>query len=456
MKPCIIIPIYNHEKMISQLVKNLLPHNLSIIIIDDGSDIETKNTLKHLKEKFNVSLITHRLNCGKGTAIKTGLETALKQGFTHALQIDADGQHDTKDIPNFLTIATQHPNTLISGLPVYDNSIPKSRLYGRKITNFWVAIETWTMQLKESMCGYRIYPIQKTLNILNEHSIGQRMEFDIQILVQLYWSGIDIVYVPTKVIYPKSGISHFKLFKDNLRISWAHTKLFIGMFKQIPKLIKRHKNKRTTMHWSKLTERGSYWGLATTIFLYKILGRKLTKFIIYPIVIYFYILAKTARKASQQYLIKIKNKTGQCYSSLKHFISFSDSIFDKLSVWNDDIQLSQINFPNRSLFLDNMAQRKGGVIFTAHLGNIEIARALSLLNPNVKINAIVFSQHAKKFNHILQKINPSYSLNLIEATDIDLTLAMRLKDKVDAGEFIIIVGDRTSTTQPGRSTPANF
>jgi predicted LPLAT superfamily acyltransferase len=457
MKFCILIPIFNHSNTITELIKALEPLHIKIIIVDDGSNIETKKALDKLKSDFH-SIYIHKqyINHGKGEAIFTGFSIASSLGYTHAIQIDADLQHDINDIPKFIKEAQKHPRNIISGMPIYDSSIPKSRLHGRKITNFWVAIETWSKDLKESMCGYRVYPIKECLDLLTTESIGRRMQFDIEILVKLYWNDIKTIYIPTKVTYPKSGISHFKMIRDNIRISWMHTRLFFGMIKKIPTIIKNKHKHRSENHWSNITEKGSYLGLSIVTFIYRFAGRRLTKLLIYPIITYFYILGRNPRKWSKKYLSKIETISNQKNSSLKHFIVFGESAFDKLSVWCNDITLDQITFPNRQLFLDNIDAKKGGVILTAHLGNIEIARALGMLTTSVKINAIVFNEHAKKFNTALEKIHPSFNLNLISVAHIDLTLAMTLKDKVDQGEFIIIVGDRTSTTQPGRSTSAIF
>jgi len=460
MKICIIIPIFNHHTTIEQVIVNITVYDLPCIIVDDGSDEKTKIVLNKIVKKYPyVTLVTQSNNQGKGSAIKFGFEKANELGYTHALQIDADNQHDSNDIPKFIEQINKNENQIISGLPIYDNSIPKSRLYGRKITNFWVIVQTWTTHIQESMCGYRIYPIRPTLEVIYKYNVGLRMDFDIEILVRSYWSGLNITYIKTKVIYPQKGISHFKMFRDNLLISKMHTILFFGMLKRIPSLVTRKQNisqKKINKHWSKLAEKGSLIGLRSVLLIYKLAGRRITNLLLYPIITYFYIFSSTAKNASKQYLGNLNAITGEKQSSIKHFFSFGQSAFDKLSVWNDDIKIDQINFPTRPLFIENMAQKKGGVIFTAHLGNIEIARALSQFDPKVKINAIVFSQNAQKFNSILEKISPSYRLTMIEVTSMDLTLAMVLKDKVDAGEFIIIVADRTSTSQPGRSTKAMF
>ena len=124
----------------------------------------TTELLRRLAESHQwVTLIEHDNNQGKGGAVITGLKAAFADGFTHALQVDADGQHQLDDIPKMLAKAVQHPNSVISGLPQYDASIPKGRLYGRYLTHFWVWIETLSLQIKDSMCGFRVYPLAETI-----------------------------------------------------------------------------------------------------------------------------------------------------------------------------------------------------------------------------------------------------------------------------------------------------
>ncbi|WP_258808266.1 glycosyltransferase family 2 protein [Pseudidiomarina sp. CB1] len=240
MHACFIIPIYNHHETIAATVAALSPFQLPIFIVDDGSDAATKQELSKLVERTPL-LHLHTLpqNSGKGAAVMAGFEQAYAAGMTHGLQIDADGQHDTGDIPEFWRQAEQHPETLISGAPQYDASIPTARKFGRKITHFWVHIETLSLQVKDTMCGFRVYPLAATLEAIAEHRPGNRMDFDIEIMVRMYWRGVPVRFIPTQVIYPEGGRSHFQGFADNWLISKMHTRLFFGMLLRAPRLVAR-------------------------------------------------------------------------------------------------------------------------------------------------------------------------------------------------------------------------
>jgi glycosyltransferase involved in cell wall biosynthesis len=238
--PCVIIPVFNHQQKIKAVLLRLHEFNLPCIVIDDGSDAGCAQVLNELAQQ-SAWICLQRLahNSGKGAAVCHGLAYAHRHGYTHALQVDADGQHDLNDVPLFLTQAQQNPIAVISGCRRYD-AMPAARRSGRKLTDFWVRINTFSTQLKDSMCGYRLYPLLPTIKLLEQQKIGARMDFDTDILVRLYWQGLDVINVQTNILYQDDIPSHFHILKDNLRISWMHTRLFFGMLARIPRLLRRH------------------------------------------------------------------------------------------------------------------------------------------------------------------------------------------------------------------------
>lgn len=212
-------------------------------MVNDGSDEKSKTLFSNLSDNIELlTVINHEMNQGKGAAVQTGLKSAFSQGFTHALQIDADGQHDLADVEKLLKKSYENPLALISGQPVYDESIPKHRYYARNITHFWVWIETLSFQIKDTMCGYRVYPLASSVELISQKSLGKRMDFDIEIMVKLFWKKVSIIFIPTAVEYPEHGISHFRALEDNVLISWMHTRLFFGMLLRSPILIYRKFN----------------------------------------------------------------------------------------------------------------------------------------------------------------------------------------------------------------------
>ena len=241
MTTCIIVPVYNHQQAITKVVAQLKPIGLQCILVNDGSSAECSEVLRQIasKESDWVTLYERDSNGGKGAAVIDGINMAIKQGFTHAIQIDADGQHHFADIPKFIQASEQFPRHLILGQPHFDASVPKKRLYGRQFTNLWIWINTLSFDIADGMCGFRCYPLAAVEQLLKSREIGLRMDFDIDIVVRLYWQGLEVINIPTEVQYPMDGVSHFKMLQDNLLISKKHAQLFFGMLWRLPKLIIR-------------------------------------------------------------------------------------------------------------------------------------------------------------------------------------------------------------------------
>lgn len=238
-----VIPVYNHPHYLEALIQELVTHNLPIILINDGSDAVCSAILKSLYEQYTlVQLIEHVHNQGKGQAVITGLKHAQQIGLTHVLQLDCDGQHHWADIQKFLDYSQQNPEAVVIGNPVFDASVPKKRLYGRYLTHVWVWINSLSFDIKDSMCGFRVYPLAKTLKVIQHAKFQPRMGFDSEILVRLKWEGASFINIPTPVVYPEQGISHFHVWRDNVGMSQAHARLFMGMLWRLPKLI-QHKIK---------------------------------------------------------------------------------------------------------------------------------------------------------------------------------------------------------------------
>jgi len=241
MKTCIVIPVYNHEEAIGQVIEAIRPFKLPCFLINDGSSPVCSAALAAIAEREQswLTLFERAANGGKGAAVISGLQLAIQNGFSHAIQIDADGQHHLPDIALFLDASTANPEHLILGAPRYDDSISKKRLYGRQFTNLWIWINTLSFAIADGMCGFRCYPLAAVDKILRSTTLGQRMDFDIEIVVRLHWQGVGIINIETPVQYPLDGVSHFRMLQDNVLISKKHAQLFLGMLWRLPMLLAR-------------------------------------------------------------------------------------------------------------------------------------------------------------------------------------------------------------------------
>ncbi len=464
-KPCLLIPIYNHKDSICGTVGRLVQYGLPIYIVDDGSDEATRTVLDELAGKHAlVSLTRLQQNSGKGAAVMHGMRKAFSDGFSHALQIDADGQHDSSDVPRFLERGAANPEAVICGKPVYDDSVPKSRLYGRFITHFWVWIETLSFAIADSMCGFRLYPLAATCSLIDEASIPTRMDFDTTIAVRLAWRGIQFENIATRVTYPSDGVSHFNMLRDNLRITKMHTLLTCGMLLRLPLLLwrKLFSVRNGEAHWSRLAERGSGMGLRIVFICYRILGEGATQLLLYPIVAYFLLTGRSTRAASLDYLRRVNIHGASQNSearpapgwraSFRHMLAFAQSGLDKLAAWMGGFDSRRVDFPDRVELDRLIASGRGAVLIGSHLGNLEMTRALATDERRAIVNAVVYTKHAQRFNQMLKQANASFGVNLIQVSHFGPDTAIMLKGKIDRGELLVIVGDRTPPAEGGSSS----
>jgi len=240
MKQGFIIPVYRHGRTACPIAEQLAIMGLPVILIDDGNEAETQSVLAECAKRTpGLVLVRLKKNSGKGGAVIKGLQKAVELGLTHVLQIDADGQHDAGKVKFFLEESAAHPDKIICAFPVFDESAPRSRVLGRKISTFWAAVVTLSMELIDVHCGFRVYPVGETLRMTKNLFFDKRMGFDTEILVRLYWNNVLPVFHPIKVIYPLDGVSNFHVVRDNIRISWMFSRLCAGMLLRLPLLIVR-------------------------------------------------------------------------------------------------------------------------------------------------------------------------------------------------------------------------
>ncbi|MCP5057311.1 MAG: glycosyltransferase family 2 protein [bacterium] len=222
---CALLPTFDNPRTVGRVVGEVRKRLEDVIVVDDGSGDEGREVVAALARDGLARVVRREANGGKGAAVKTGFLAARDQGFSHALQIDADGQHCTDDLPRFIAAATERPEALILGAPVFDETQPFGRAVGRRISQFWVNFETGGRVIEDPQCGFRVYPLE---GALAAGARGNRMQFDQELPVRMIWQGVPVVNLPTRVRYltrEEGGVSHFQMFRDNLRISAMHTGL---------------------------------------------------------------------------------------------------------------------------------------------------------------------------------------------------------------------------------------
>jgi len=214
-------------------------------------------------------------------------------------------------------------------------------------------------------------------------------------------------------------------------------------------------------HWSKMQERGTYFGMQLLLVVYRIFGRKILSVILYPVVVYLYFSGGSSKRASTEYfqrISKIKQWTTPVNfrMGIKHFYSFAQSAFDKIDAWTGKITADDIIYSQEHPLLELEKKQQGAIFIGSHLGNLEVCRALGHGRYQTRINVLVFTHHAVEFNRVMKKINPNANIDLIQATEVSADLAILLKERIDNGEILVLAGDRTSVTTQGRVISTDF
>jgi len=230
---CLLIPIFDHGETIGGVLDGLAPLGLPCVVVNDGSGAETTAALTRLAAKHPWVHIEHLpVNRGRGAALQHGYRAASARGFSHAVQLDADGQHDPAEVGALLEAAGRNPGALVLGDPRFDETAPRARLYGRRLSQAIVWAYTGSFAVHDPLCGFRCFPLAPTLAVLDRHRFGERMDFDPEIVVRLAWAGVPIVNVPVRVRYFAHGRSHFRLVGDNVRIAATYWRLFLARLRR--------------------------------------------------------------------------------------------------------------------------------------------------------------------------------------------------------------------------------
>jgi len=227
----VLIPSYNTGSIVLETVAEALKYWAPVWVVVDGSDDGSGEKLEALaKKEANLRVFRLAKNRGKGSAILHGFDEAEANGYTHILTMDSDGQHPAEMIPEYMSISMAMPERMVLGTPIFDDSAPRIRVNGRKLSNFWVTIETLWDGIGDSLFGMRVYPVAPLVRIMESIRWARRYDFDAEICVRLSWRGVRPVNIPTPVKYltaEEGGVTHFRYVRDNILITWMHFRLFI-------------------------------------------------------------------------------------------------------------------------------------------------------------------------------------------------------------------------------------
>jgi glycosyltransferase involved in cell wall biosynthesis len=236
---CILIPSYNSGPKLLQTVLEVLRQWQHVWVVIDGSTDGTGDALTALNgDEPGLRIIPRSKNGGKGAAVLDGLRAAAQDGFSHVLIMDADGQHPTLSIPEFMQLSKRNPRAMILGSPIFDHTAPRIRVIGRRLSNIMVRLETLSA-IGDSLFGFRVYPLRALMAVMASTHRMRGYDFDAEAVVQLSWRGVPAINLPAPVRYFRSeegGVSHFRYGRDNLVLAAMHIRLLGGFISRLARL----------------------------------------------------------------------------------------------------------------------------------------------------------------------------------------------------------------------------
>jgi len=465
MKICLLIPVYDHPHTIRALVQDLARFDLPCILVDDGSHAETAKVLDELAAQYGfVHLERRARNGGRGAAMQTGYRCARGLGFSHALQLDADGQHSPNDVPAMIEAAHKHPSHMILGAPIFDASAPASRLFGRQISRFWVWLETLGFAIDDPLCGLRLLPLEPACRVL-DRGCGQQMAFDTELIVRMYWEGVAVVNVPARVRYFEDGISHFRPVRDNLHLSWLHARLVAQLPLHAPWLLARRMRGGRDASWHERNERGSELGIRIVVWLYCSFGEPVARGLVLLVVAYFFATDRSARRASREYLARVRAVSGtpaeragfaRTRDVFRHFLEFGWSILDRAGFWLGKRERFKVDVEGAAE-LDRVAEEgRGAIVLGAHLGSFDVLRLLAASDSPILVHVLMYTRHARRINRVFERLDQRSGTSRARVRVLQIEPgafehALRAKACVQRGEVIGILADRTHPQEASRS-----
>jgi len=244
----VLIPSYNTGPRVLESVRDARRHWSPVWVVVDGSTDGTTELLQNAAAHDpGLDVLVLKTNSGKGAAVLHGLREAQRRGFTHALTMDADGQHDASAIPSFMELAASHPDAVILGRPVFDDTVPAERRHGRKISNLLANITTLGLGIADCLFGFRVYPITPLVHIMDHSRFMRHFDFDPEAAVRLVWAGHRPLCPPAPCRYfspADGGVSHFHYLRTNAVLTWMHARLLLECLPRLPRLLALRKQQK--------------------------------------------------------------------------------------------------------------------------------------------------------------------------------------------------------------------
>jgi|GEM_PF-81378 len=437
-KACVVVPCYNPGVAVREVLSSLSSCGLDLIVVDDGSNAETKKLLAEADLKH---LVTLPINQGKGKALRAGFLKARELGFSHVLTFDADGQHLASSIDDLIAASRANPTAIVVGARRMDRvsnpNVPNSSLFGRSFSNFWVWTECGAWG-KDTQSGLRVYPM---LSALLTQQVASHYDFEIEVVVRHVWSGGTIVDVDVDVYYPPRAerISHFKGFADNARLSWLHTRLVsLGIiWRMFPGLIVK-----TLGH---ADARPEVRGAASMPLFLRFFGYTVCSMIVPLVVTVIFTQRHVERHALALFYMKRFNQSyfKALRYSWQNFFQFALMLLDRTAR-----QMKMSAPPIRKLqdFPPHFLQQPG-LLLCSHFGDWLSGAADLGFNTGFKVAAVMDKSVNPKFQALLDQLSKD-SFQILDASGDTIELMLSIRQLAKDGWYIGFMADRVGQGSP--------
>ena len=429
----VVIPAYNNAASLAAVALGALHHVRDVLVVDDGS---TDGTAEALEAFPQITVVRHPRNMGKGEALLTGFDFALRQGFETAIVLDADGQHFPSDLPRFLEKLTTHTGHVLIGAREFDapgaGDVPGSSRFGRKFSNFWVWAETG-VRLSDTQSGFRAYPVR----LLPLQGLRcRRYDFEIEILTRAIWAGVPVASEPIGVYYPRRDerISHFDPWKDNARLTVLHTKLVTRRI--VAALFGQDLRKHARLSAPAPPEGKERRGAALMALAMRALPVSVCYALAPLILLLYYAVGGAAREAMHDFHAALGERRS-FRRAFRNYLYFGLSLIDRLALASGRFfTLKSVSVQNRLTTLEGPA-----VLVGAHFGDWAFCgSALS----EKKAQHIAIVTDARRTPQFQSKLSPlaQSRFEFIDASGSGLDVILRVKETLDKGGLVCFLGDR--------------
>ncbi len=455
-RPAVLIPSCDGSAVMHN-IDTVCSADIPVFVVYNGSDgMILKNLQERAEGNALVDVITINKKPEQGRAVAAGFEYLIDSGFTHVVQLDGDDRYDLTGIGEVLELCSAEPEKMILAY-----SISETGTFRRKLSKFFTTVITLSSDIKDGHCGYRCYPLQAVEAVMKKHKLTFGTTFNPSMAIYLNWLGVKTVNFEVVLVGSTTQLPYMRKLKENFSFIIFFLLSFFRMILKSPSLMIRNFSQKKRLSWHTIPERGSLLGLRFTLNIYRIIGPRLIWLVVHPVLFYFFLTGKSARKASHDYLTRLfdqgvlPERPGLSLQ-YKHFVKFAQAMMDRIRIYLGEGDQFELPWHGRDI-IDGYLDKKVGVLLTgAHLGSFELLHLLADERDSEKVHALMYTKHAMMMKKLFHGIKGVAHLNVIDLENMDIDKMLMMREFVSRGEHIGILADRPAANAEERVEYVDF